>query len=187
MKKISLLIASLLFIVITHAHNNNDTSSHFYYRLFPMKATIYYKGDSIYTGMLTEISDSIIALFPISSDKNRASRIIIPIADIQKVRFKRHAAELGFIYGAGSGFIVGGIAGVVIDVSSGTSSNNDGAFTVGGIIGAIPGGLVGIVIGSAFTRGVFKLNGNKEKAIKLGKILNRRQKTLATKDDIFLY
>ena len=186
MKKISLLIISLSFVSIAYSQNNNDTSSHFYYRLLPMKATVYYKGDSTYTGMLTEISDSIIALLPISSDNRNAAPIIIPIADIQKVRFKRHAAELGFIYGAGSGFIVGGIAGVVIDVASGTSSKNDGAFIVGGIVGAIPGGIVGIVFGSAFTRGVFRINGNKEKAGKLGKILERRQETLATKDDILL-
>lgn len=178
MKKILFFALFFCALFFAEAQNNTDSINHFYYWITPLKATVYYKNDSAYTGMLTEISDRIMALLPLQSTDSVASRVIIPITDIQKVKVKRHAAQLGMVYGGGAGFVLGGLSAVIINIASGDSQNNDGSFILGGIIGAVPGVLAGAFIGGIVTRGGFTINSNIERARKLGKVLDRRDKTL---------
>lgn len=179
MRKLVLIKILLYFQIFASAQSTADTEKNFYYSLLPPeKATVYYKGDSSLIGMLSEISDTAVVLFSLEP-KDNAYKRIVTIIDIKKIKVQRHGVMLGVTYGAGTGFILGGIAGAVIDANSPGPSDASAAFTVGGIMGAIPLGIIGGLGGGIFTKHTFRIKGNPEKLRKLEKILIRSQKVLS--------
>lgn len=146
-------ILLMTFVVLSFSHpylysqNTNSKKPANYYTWVKSMDNSYSK-----VGYLTEINDSSISIMEKKDFKNKT----IMIKDIKKLHFRKSNSESkGFLYGALAGFALGAIIGTL---------GEDDSFPIpllalaGGITLAVPGTLIGGLIGSAKVN--FPINGN---------------------------
>ncbi len=175
-----LTICLLLTICFeTVAQNNADTSQPLnFYPSSQLKATIYLKDDAVITGTIKNITDSfvLVSLF-LKSGTDSTAYDTIHIPDIQTIKIKRNALWLGMGCGAVAGGFVGYGLGYITysdNASISEVDNKDKQHIRGGegaIIVAVPGAVVGGIIGSIGFKRKFIINGDKENLRKMMKTL----------------
>ena len=167
--RIHILLTITIIFVLSHLSivgqttNHIKSNKHFVAWITPLDST------SIIKGYLSEVEDSLIVV----SNFYNYEKQNIYYYDIKEIKFrKKGKVGKGFLYGALTGFAVGAIAGF----ADGDDRGDFEFFTaeekaiLGGIVLAIPGALIGGVIGAAKIK--IPINGD---------VMNQKEKLLKFK------
>jgi hypothetical protein len=172
-----------LSLVMSFAAAQNFGAESTYSFDFFVKASIHLKNDSIVTGVIIKITDSAVVLSAPSSDSNKSQlyqSILIPA--IQQIKLKTGAvgyalaagAVLGGIAGYGLGYITYDYDYLISDADNTDERKVRGA--IGALITAVPGAIIGGIVGIFGSKKSFRINGRKEKMIKLKRALQKLKK-----------
>jgi hypothetical protein len=169
MKRFYIICFCLAIFFQASSQNDIDTVIQFnYIPSSPLKASIHLSNNTVTTGTIVQIIDSVLIL-SVSSEKENTitySRSIISIKEIKIIKIKRKAFWLGTVTGG----VITGAVGYGVGSSSyyddpllSDAENEDKANLKGyegALIGAVPGAVIGSLVGSIVVKRKFIINGD---------------------------